>query len=86
MRSAWLLLCMLAGAWSLGTAAAAEPGPIERMEIDGRADPDRVADELERLLSSDAIKGMPRLEAATCWALCGRSCNSRLPPRRLPRP
>ena len=54
---------MLAGAWSLGTAAAAEPGPIERMEIDGRADPDRVADELERLLSSDAIKGMPRLEA-----------------------
>jgi diguanylate cyclase (GGDEF)-like protein len=38
-------------------------GPIERMEFDGRANPDSVADELERLLATDAVKGVPRLEA-----------------------
>lgn len=50
------------GCWMV-QAAAAETGPIDRMEAASRSNPDAVADELDRLLATDAIKGLPRLEA-----------------------
>ncbi|HJV70430.1 GGDEF domain-containing protein [Ideonella sp.] len=43
--------------------AQAEVDPIERLESDGRAKPDVVADELERLLASGPIEGNARLDA-----------------------
>jgi diguanylate cyclase (GGDEF)-like protein len=43
--------------------AGAEVEAIERLENESRAKPDVVADELERLLASGPIEGMPRLEA-----------------------
>ena len=51
---------------ALACASAAQAGvqveAIERLENESRAKPDVVADELERLLASGPIEGVPRLE------------------------